>query len=53
MDIRIFLTFESNDIKDVLTITFLAVVQIKELDKALNGISEPFYQFAKHGDGEE
>ena len=53
MDTRIFLTFKSNDIKDELTITFLAVVHSKDLDKAVNGISESFYQSAKHGDVSE
>ena len=51
MDIRIFLTSESNAIENEHTITFLAVVHSKDLDKAINGISESLYQSTKHGDG--
>ena len=50
MDIRIFLTSESNAIENEHAITFLAVVHSKDLDKAVNGISETFYQSAKYGE---
>ena len=53
MDTRIFLTSESNAIENEHTITFLTVVHSKDLDKAINGISESLYQSVKHGDGEE
>ena len=48
-EIRILLTSESKAPSNEHTVTFLAVIHLKDLDKALNGISESLYQSTKHG----